>query len=173
MAKLTTIGYEGANPEDFLATLLAAGVETVLDIRDVPISRRKGFSKGVLSQSLQTVGIKYVHLKGLGDPKEGREAARQGNYVEFVRIFEAHMKTATARSDLERAAAIASSSPVCLLCYERDPIQCHRKLVATELSAIVGVDILHIGVRKGLASSGSSCRAGRGSHIGEGIAANG
>jgi hypothetical protein len=69
------IGYEGSVLEDFVATLRSAGVETLIDVRDVPLSRKPGFSKSALQANLEAHGIAYVHLKGLGDPKPGREAA--------------------------------------------------------------------------------------------------
>src|SRR3954453_21108705 len=78
---LTTIGYEAAELDDFVATLLAAGITRLIDVRELPISRRRGFAKRALSEALADAGIVYVHLRGLGDPKEGREAARVGDLV--------------------------------------------------------------------------------------------
>ena len=68
MTVLATIGYEGAALADFIATLKAARVSLVLDIREAPISRRPGFSKRVLGAALEETGIAYLHLRGLGNP---------------------------------------------------------------------------------------------------------
>jgi uncharacterized protein (DUF488 family) len=104
---VTTIGYEGSSLEDFISTLQKAGVDTLIDVRDVPISRKRGFSKSILREVLSPNDIAYVHLKGLGDPKPGREAARSGNFAEFESIFSAHMRTAPVQADLKTAIEIA------------------------------------------------------------------
>ncbi len=115
MNKLYTLGYENAAIEDFIATLKAVDIERIIDVRDYPLSRKKGFSKNVLRALLQANDIDYVHLKGLGDPKEGRDAARGGDHEKFLRIFASHMQTAEAITDLETAIDLASSSVSCLL----------------------------------------------------------
>ncbi|MBS0231857.1 MAG: DUF488 domain-containing protein [Proteobacteria bacterium] len=84
---LYTIGYEGAVIEAFVLTLLDAGVDTLIDVRDLPLSRKKGYSNAILKETLGVNGIDYVHLRGLGDPKPGREAARAGNMRLFKSIF--------------------------------------------------------------------------------------
>ena len=61
LKKIVTIGYEGAEVADFLATLSQLGVTTLLDIRELPISRRKGFAKNALREGLLSVGIEYRH----------------------------------------------------------------------------------------------------------------
>src|SRR5262245_40249810 len=93
MQRIATIGYEGATPDAFDAALRAAGVEMLVDVRAVAVSRRKGFSKSALSQRTREGGRDYLHLRDLGDPKAGREAARAGQLNLFRQIFAAHMKT--------------------------------------------------------------------------------
>lgn len=149
--KLYTLGYESAAIEDFIATLKSAGIERIIDVREYPLSRRKGFSKNILHALLQANDIDYVHLKGLGDPKEGREAARAGDYKKFIDIFTRHMKTAPAVADLKTAIDLASSSVSCLLCYERSPDECHRTIVAKAIAADTGQRVQPIGVREGIA----------------------
>ena len=100
---LHTIGYEGSTIEDVLATLKATEIDCVLDVREFPISRKAGFSKSALSNKLEARGISYVHFKGLGDPKEGRIAAREGRFEDFRQIFNAHLTTESAQADLARA----------------------------------------------------------------------
>jgi len=148
---LFTIGYEGADLQDFLASLKRVGVNVLLDIRDVPVSRRKGFSKNALAAALEGAGIEYVHLKGLGDPKDGREAARSGDFPKFRKIFNAHLKTEKAQQHLADAIEIVGKSASCLLCYERDPINCHRSIVASKISAILETKVQHLGVQEGIA----------------------
>lgn len=149
--KVYTIGYEGAGLEDFLATLLTAGVESIIDIRDYPGSRRAGFSKKALQAHAEGAGINYVHLKGLGDPKAGREAARAGKFDEFRAIFETHMLSDTAQQDLAAAIDLAGGAPSCLMCYERDPQHCHRAIVAVKIQKSSDFEVMHLGVQKNAA----------------------
>nr|WP_247897086.1 DUF488 domain-containing protein [Azospirillum argentinense] len=143
---LFTIGYEGVIVDDFLETLRKVGVQTLIDIRDVPVSRRPGFSKSALAQRSGDAGIIYTHLRALGDPKEGREAARAGRYETFRTIFTAHLGTQGAQAALNEAIEIANDTVACLLCYERDHRFCHRALVAAEMNRLGGFSLKHIGV---------------------------
>ena len=103
-----TIGYEGATVDGFIGALRKAGVALVLDIRAAPVSRKKGFSKNPLAQHLSEAGTGYRHLRGLGTPKQGREAARSGDHQSFERIFRHHLEEAEALLELGR-----SSRPSC------------------------------------------------------------
>lgn len=125
-----TIGYEGSSIDEVLATLGAAGVDLLIDVRELPLSRKRGFSKSTLRDRLGSSGIDYVHLRGLGDPKPGRLAARAGRWDDFRRIFDRHMAGNAARTDLDRAMTALPGRCVCLLCFERDHSRCHRSIVA-------------------------------------------
>jgi uncharacterized protein (DUF488 family) len=130
-AKLLTIGYEQTPAQDVLDTLQEAGVKLLVDVRAVAASRRPGFSKRQLAAGLDERGIGYVHLRGLGTPKDGREAARSGKFAEMQRIYRAHLMTPQAREELdELASLVMKAGPVCLLCYERDHTHCHRQMIA-------------------------------------------
>lgn len=150
--KLYTLGYESAAIEDFIVTLKITGIERIIDVREIPISRKKGFSKNFLRDILEANDIDYVHLKGLGDPKEGRNAARTGDHDKFFYIFSTHMKTAAAMADLETAIDLATSKVSCLLCYEREPDGCHRSIVAKAIAADTGQPVHPLGIPKGIAS---------------------
>ena len=149
--EIYTVGYENATIDDFIATLKTVGIERVIDVREYPLSRKKGFSKNTLHALLEANDIEYVHLKGLGDPKDGREAARAGDYKKFFQIFSKHMKTAQAQSDLKIAIELAQAKVSCLLCYERKPEECHRTIVAEAIVADTEQHISAIGVPDGLA----------------------
>jgi uncharacterized protein (DUF488 family) len=142
-----TIGYEGSRVEDFVPILQQFGIETLIDVRDVPLSRKPGFSKSALSANLQTSGIVYVHLKGLGDPKPGRLAARAGNFEQFRRIFDEHMETNAARRDLERAIELIHQRPCCLMCFEHEHCHCHRSIVADHIVERTGLPLRHISTK--------------------------
>ena len=109
--KLFTIGYEQTPSRAVLDELENAGVKLLVDVRAVTSSRRPGFSKNQLAAGLDERGIAYLHLAALGTPKEGRLAARSGKYDQL-------------------SALVKKSSPVCLLCYERDHTHCHRQWIA-------------------------------------------
>jgi uncharacterized protein (DUF488 family) len=133
MIPLATIGYEAAPQARVIDTLKAAGVQVVIDVRAVAASRRAGFSKGILSASLEDAGIRYVHLRELGTPKEGRIAARHGRTAEMTEIFEAHLAEPKAQLQLAQAVEIAREQKAALLCYEADPKGCHRTIVARHM----------------------------------------
>ncbi len=127
---LWSIGYEKAGWAEFLARLQAAGVASVIDVRDLPLSRRAGFSKRALAAGLAEAGIAYHHLRALGTPPDGREANRKRQWERFWHIVDARLATPEAALALLQAAEIAAASPSCLLCYEADWHICHRRRVA-------------------------------------------
>lgn len=131
MQTLFTIGYEQAKPEAVLSELRRAKVDLLVDTRAVAASRRPGFSKRQLAAALDEAGIAYLHLQKLGTPAEGRQAARAGDLDTLWRIYDKHIKTPEAQDALgELIALIKSGKRVCLLCYERDPNECHRSRIA-------------------------------------------
>ena len=131
MRTLFTIGYEKAKPDAVLSELKRSRVDLLVDTRAVAASRRPGFSKRQLAAALDEAGIAYVHLQKLGTPAEGRQAARSGDFEALWRIYDKHIKTPEAQAALgELLALIKSGKRVCLLCYERDPNECHRSRIA-------------------------------------------
>ena len=149
MKTVYTIGYEGADLAAFLFTLRLAGIETLVDVRDRPLSRKRGFSKSALGAALSTVGISYLHMPALGDPKPGREAARRGDYRLFREIFGRQMASAPAQEALAALEELARRKNICLLCFERDPRHCHRGIIADHLKRESGFLISHLGVQDG------------------------
>jgi uncharacterized protein (DUF488 family) len=131
MHTLFTIGYQQALPGAVLSELKRAKIDLLVDTRAVAASRRPGFSKRQLAAALDEAGIAYIHLQKLGTPAEGRQAARSGDIDTLWRIYDQHIKTPEAQAALgELLALIKSGKRVCLLCYERDPDQCHRSRIA-------------------------------------------
>ena len=141
-----TIGYEKSTIDDFINRLADAEIEMLVDVRELPLSRKKGFSKNRLNAAVREAGIDYLHVKALGDPKSGREAARAGNHDLFVEIFTQHMEGVDAQTALTELADTIKGKRVCLTCFERHHEGCHRKIVAERLSALVGAPIEHIAV---------------------------
>ena len=137
---IATIGYEGTTPDRLVATLRDAGVRSVVDVRALANSRRPGFAKTALSAALAEAAIGYRHLRALGTPPAGRQAAREGRSDDMRRIFGAHLGTMEAQAALADLADQARREPICLLCLEANPAHCHRTLVAEA----VGLPVRHL-----------------------------
>lgn len=146
MPTLATIGYEGTTIELFVKALKKARIRRLADVRDLPLSRKKGFSKTVLASRLEQEGIVYLHIKALGDPKPGRLAARRGDVADFKRIYVNHLRRKAGQTALRKLGEIAAQAKTCLLCFEYDPKNCHRQIVASRLSKAFGLDIEHLQV---------------------------
>lgn len=128
---LFTIGYEQSTPAAFLDEVMRADIAVLVDVRAVAASRKPGFSKRQLAAALNEKGIRYLHLQKLGTPAEGRAAARRGDIDKLWRIYDRHLKTPEAQDAMEELTALARSGQrLCLLCFERDPSECHRSRVA-------------------------------------------
>ncbi len=138
---LYTVGYEGAALSEVIGRLKAAGVAVVVDVRAIAASRRAGFSKTVLRESLAAEGIGDEHLRGLGTPKPGRDAARKGRVAEMEAIFAEHLGTPEARDGLAKAVAIARERPAALLCFEAEASGCHRRIVAARIREATGCEV--------------------------------
>ncbi|WP_091712391.1 DUF488 family protein [Methylobacterium phyllostachyos] len=134
--QIFTIGYEGLDSEQLAGILHEAGVSLLADVRAVANSRKRGFSKGALGASLREAGLGYAHLRSLGTPKAGRQAARAGDAALMRRIYcEEVLDTADGQRALDDLAAMAAAAPLCLLCFERDPALCHRRVLAERLAS--------------------------------------
>lgn len=136
MTRFCTIGYERLGQGAFVAALKAAKVKTLIDVREVANSRRAGFSKKSLAAALDEAGIGYIHMKALGTPKLGREAARRGDTKTMQRIYTAHLAEPASDMALDETAALARKGRVCLMCLEHDWRECHRAIVSERLEAM-------------------------------------
>jgi len=140
--RIFTIGYEGTTVAEFLAALKAAGVERVIDVRALPLSRRPGFSKTPLSGALEEAGIEFTHLKALGTPAEGRAAARAGRHEDLKRVYAEQLELPEAMAQSAQMLDLVAEKPSALLCMEREPAHCHRTLL---LSAVApDAEVVHL-----------------------------
>src|SRR4030081_492472 len=147
--KLFTIGYEQTPAKAGPDELERMGVKLFVDVRAVASSRRPGFSKNQLAAGLDERGISYLHLRALGTPKDGRDAARSGKFDALHKIYAAHLKTPDAREELdELSALVKKSGPVCILCYERDHEQCHRQWIAEIIEERDGVKVENLAAKQ-------------------------
>ncbi|MET0272730.1 MAG: DUF488 domain-containing protein [Phenylobacterium sp.] len=143
-APLATIGYEAELQANVIDKLKRAGVEVLIDVRAVAASRRAGFSKTLLAASLGEAGIDYLHLRQLGTPKPGRDAARKGRIAEMHAIFEDHMEEPAAQLELARAIEVVRERKTALLCYEADHAGCHRTILAHRIRDALGCEIVNL-----------------------------
>jgi uncharacterized protein (DUF488 family) len=141
MKTLATIGYETSTQDEVIDKLQRADVEVLIDVRAVAASRRAGFSKRVLAASLEAAGIDYLHLRQLGTPKPGRDAAHKGRIAEMHAIYEDHLRDPAAQLELAQAREIVRERKTALLCYEADAGRCHRAIVARRISDELGCGI--------------------------------
>ena len=130
---LYTIGYERhKTPDSLTARLNGAGVTRLVDVRELPISRRRGFAKTALSAALADVGITYEHERALGNPKPSRDLYRSGHQAEGERQYLAHLRNGSAAA-VDALAVRLADEPTCVLCFEHDHRECHRALIVAEL----------------------------------------
>jgi uncharacterized protein (DUF488 family) len=141
---LATIGYEAATQADVIGRLKAARVELLIDVRAISASRRPGFSKTMLAASLAEAGLDYLHLRALGTPKAGREAAHAGRIEEMRKIYEAHLEEPDALAQLAQATEASERRRTALLCYEADAARRHRTIVAERISAVTGAKVMNL-----------------------------
>jgi uncharacterized protein (DUF488 family) len=141
LRQLLTIGYQGREPAELVAALEEHGVDVLVDVRDRPISRKKGFSKRALEELLGEHGIAYVHARELGNPKTNRDAG--GGVATVLSNYEAWM---TERWDdaFRQLRPSIEGKRVCLLCLERDPQDCHRTIVAREMLSRLGAGVVRL-----------------------------
>jgi uncharacterized protein (DUF488 family) len=138
-----TIGYEGTTVPEFIGALKQAGVERVIDVRALPLSRRPGFSKTALRAALGEAGIEYLHLKALGTPADGRAAARAGRHADLERIYSGQLELPEAIAQSAQMLDLAKEKPSALLCMEREPAHCHRTLLLNAVAADAEVTHLY------------------------------
>ena len=144
MPSLFTIGYEGKTIDEFLGEVEAAGVERVIDVRAVAASRRPGFSKTALANALRERGVDYLHLRPLGTPAAGREAARKGRTAERRLSYAGQLESDEAALALEQALAAAGERPSALLCFEADAAGCHRSMLAERMVERIPFEVVDL-----------------------------
>jgi len=133
MAKeLFTIGYEGMNLDGFIGQLKKFAIDCLIDVREIPISRKRGFSKSELAQRLGQENIDYLHLKQLGSPKPIRQKLKiNRDYSTFFKKMDIYL--ANKKEAIENAYSYVIDNTCCLMCFESFAERCHRKIVARKI----------------------------------------
>jgi uncharacterized protein (DUF488 family) len=128
-----TLGYEQSDPEEFVRRLQEHGVTRVVDVRAVPLSRKKGFSKNQLQAILADAHIDYFHMQTLGAPKTIRdELMATGSWWTYTKKYIDQILSSR-QEDVDVLISMAKKEKISLLCFERNPRECHRSLVALEM----------------------------------------
>ncbi len=135
IVKIFTAGYEGKTIDQFIATLISNHIDMIFDVREIPLSRKKGFSKTALSNILNENNINYAHFKELGSPKDIRDRLYSDhNYFAFFNSYREYLHTQEATMEIIKTAIEANKKmQFCLLCFENNPMECHRSIVAEEI----------------------------------------
>jgi uncharacterized protein (DUF488 family) len=143
---LFTLGYEGATVDVFIDRLRQAGVTTVIDVRELPLSRKAGFSKRSFSDHLALAGLHYFHAPALGCPREIRNQYRvDGDWSAYRKGFKRYLVKQTVA--LDQLALKADDGLVCLVCFEADYRFCHRTIVADAVAASGRLTVQHLRIQ--------------------------
>lgn len=142
---LFTTGYQGESVLNFIHKISDKDIGAIIDIRENPFSRKPGFSKAILASHLKHAGIEYYHFQELGTPKPLRNLlAEKGDYEVFFQNYKNYLQEF--RDSLDDLIDIGSKKRICLMCFEKDPHLCHRKIVAELIDKYAGkhVTVVHI-----------------------------
>ena len=150
---LFTFGYESLSIDDFIARLTDAKINTVVDVRELPLSRKKGFSKTAFSAALSEHSIAYLHMPALGCPKPVRNQYKaDGNWRTYTRDFLAYIDTQEA--PIQELVKISRATTACLVCFEADFSMCHRTFVARAARQHGGPTVMHLTAKTALPDLG-------------------
>lgn len=139
--ELFTIGYEGRTQQDVLDVLRRNSIQTLVDVRIRPNSRKPGLSKARLGAACRDLGIDYEHDSRLGTPIEILDAYKDTGEYDWD-AYRAFLDTQT--NAVEELSALAVRHRVALLCYEADANTCHRRFVAAEAAGLHGARVVHM-----------------------------
>lgn len=137
--RLFTIGYQLRSADEVVSELVEAGVDVLIDVRETPWSYRPDFRAPSLRHRLIDAGIRYVHAKFAGNPKELRRSA--ATHEECLDSYALHVENTpdviSALQELLHDLWREGSRP-CLMCYERHPADCHRSVLVELWSEATG-----------------------------------
>ena len=142
--KIYTIGYEGKTIDEFIKLLKYYNINSVVDVRELPLSRKKGFSKKSLSENLSKNNIEYIHMKNLGTPKKLRDMLKSNSisFEEYAKQYREYINT-NGIDSLKKLLHYGTIKSCVLLCYELNWKRCHRSIISDYLSS-AGFEVIHI-----------------------------
>jgi len=135
--EMLTIGYEGREINEFISRLKHFNVTRLIDVREIPLSRKRGFSKSALKERLEYEHIDYVHLKHLGSPADIRKKLKaDGDYKYFSDAYSKYLsKNLEAVKEVYQYVVHGIN---CIMCFERFSEKCHRSIVANKIKEYGG-----------------------------------
>lgn len=137
MSNIIGIGYEGLNICEFVQALQERNVTTLVDVRLNALSRKPGFSKNKLQGAVTAAGIKYEHLRALGNPKDNRAgfySTDPAEKADAASRYHEILEGEAGKTALARIRELSQGGKVALLCFECDEGKCHRRLVLRALA---------------------------------------
>jgi uncharacterized protein (DUF488 family) len=140
---LYTFGYEGIDISGFVARIKSAGIKTVVDVRELPLSRKKGFSKSSFRAALSDAGIAYFHVPTLGCPRDIRDRYKEnGDWTAYTQAFVSYISNQDAT--VLELVKVSKATTACLVCFEADYTMCHRTFVARAARKLGGLTVMHL-----------------------------
>lgn len=128
---LFTIGYEGMSIDNFVGKLSQKGIEMVIDVRQNAISRKNGFSKKALQKALMERNIEYINPRELGAPKQLRDELKANKKIDiFLKKYSDYFQNNL--DSFEKILKISRNKNTTLVCYEKEWLDCHRRVIAEE-----------------------------------------
>jgi uncharacterized protein (DUF488 family) len=146
MATLYTIGHSTRTLEDFIEVLRVHGIQSLVDIRSFPMSKRlPHFHRTALEKSLPEAGIAYLWMKELGGRRKKirEDSPNIGLRNISFRNYADYMLTQEFASAMAGLIDLARQSRTAYMCAERVYFRCHRMLVSDRL-VFEGHDVLHL-----------------------------
>lgn len=145
MSNLFTVGYQGDKVSDLIQKLKQLKIKTVVDVRENPVSRKPGFNKLQLNNELRKEGIHYLHYQELGTPGLLRDYLMHNkDYDSFFAKYKDYISEY--KDSLDDLVELGTKEKICLLCFEKDVRQCHRKVITDYLTEKhqTNINITHI-----------------------------
>jgi len=139
-----TIGYEGLSLEEFAKKLLLYKVKVLIDVREIPWSRKNGFSKTKLTERFKQEPITYLSFPELGSPQSTRNQLRDDeDYKKFFNTYSFYLDEF--KESLIDILTLLKRKNVCIMCYEKNVNLCHRKIIVEKIQRMNGkLDIKHL-----------------------------
>jgi uncharacterized protein (DUF488 family) len=150
---LFTLGYEGLDIDAFVARVRGAGVKAIVDVRELPLSRKKGFSKSAFRDALGAAGLEYFHVPALGCPKDIRARYKEdGDWARYTKDFLAYIGGQDVI--VRELVALSKTTAACLVCFEADYTMCHRTYVARAARSSGAPEVMHLTAKTALPDGG-------------------
>ncbi len=137
-----TIGYQNLSIDMFINVLIEKGIQTLLDVRNKPLSYKYGFNNYWLKKYLPEFGIQYISIPELGIEEKYRKT------LPMEQLWEHYLESLKEKMEyLERASNIITQRSTVLMCYEMKPEDCHRSRLASKLQELINLPIINYDVR--------------------------